>query len=636
MLRSLVRALAILAIPIASADDAGPRPDILIADFEGDTYGDWKVTGESFGPGPARGTLPNQMEVTGFKGRGLVNTYHKGDDSTGTLTSPPFTIERRHINFLIGGGMHPGEACINLIVDGKTVRTATGPNDRPGGTERLDWSSWDVGDLLGKTATIEIVDRKKGGWGHINIDHIVQSEKTRAVVIVADRLYEETYRPQFHFTASANWLNDPNGLVFHEGEYHLFFQHNPKGRGWGNMTWGHAVSADLVHWKQIEHALHPDELGTIFSGSAVVDWKDTGGFQKGDEKVIVAFYTSAGGTSPESQGQPFTQSIAWSGDRGRTWTKYAKNPVLGHVAGSNRDPKVVWHEPTRKWVMALYLDGHDFALFGSKDMKAWEKLCDVPMPGASECPDFFELPVDGDPRDTRWLYWAANGLYRLGRFDGATFTPETEPLRSLWGANDYAAQTYSDIPPSDGRRIQISWMRDGRYPGMPFNQQMAFPRVLTLRKTPEGVRLFMNPIREIEAIRGKRHAWTNAELKPGENPLARLEGELWEIDVAIELGEAKEIGLDVRGQAIRYRAAEKTLGCLGNSVPLEPERGTIRLHVLVDRTSIEIFANDGRVVMASCFLADPAERSLALVAEGGAARIVSLEAWELRSVWATR
>ena len=158
--------------------------------------------------------------------------------------------------------------------------------------------------------------------------------------------YKETYRPQYHFTPKTNWTNDPNGLIYYKGEYHLFFQHNPTGINWGNMTWGHAVSPDLVHWKQLPHAIHPDELGTIFSGSGVVDWNNTGGFQTGDEAVLVAFYTSAGNHAPEKV--PFTQSIAYSNDRGRSWTKYEGNPVIEHIVASNRDPKVIWHEPTKK------------------------------------------------------------------------------------------------------------------------------------------------------------------------------------------------------------------------------------------------------------------------------------------------
>ena len=184
-------------------------------------------------------------------------------------------------------------------------------------------------------------------------------------------LYQESLRPQFHFTSRTNWLNDPNGLVFYKGEYHLFFQHNPLGINWGNMTWGHAVSSDLLHWRQLDDAIAPDRLGTIFSGSAVIDWNNTAGLQTGTEKPLIAIFTSAGGTSTESNKQPFTQSIAASNDRGRTFRKYDHNPVLGHIIGGNRDPKVIWHAASKKWVMALYLDGDQYALFSSTDLKNW-------------------------------------------------------------------------------------------------------------------------------------------------------------------------------------------------------------------------------------------------------------------------
>ncbi len=691
--------------------------DILIADFEGEDYGDWEETGEAFGPGPARGTLPRQMEVSGFEGEGLVNTYFNGDGTTGTLTSPSFDIERRYINFLIGGGQHPGETCMNLVIDGEAVRTATGPNDRPGGTERLDWHSWDVAEFRGRAARIQIVDSHTGGWGHINIDHIVQSDRStgvlptvrdirierdyivfqmpagqgprarvglaiggetvrstvgtrsekpywvswdvsklrggsgrleitelpaadgkcvirdslaqndrpRGVLMVVDKLYAETYRPQFHFTAKKNWHNDPNGLMYYEGEYHLFFQHNPEDINWGNMTWGHAVSPDLAHWTQLDHAIHPDELGTIFSGSGVVDWRNTAGFQTGDEKVLVCVYTSAG--------NPFTQSIAYSNDRGRSWTKYEGNPVLGHIVGSNRDPKVIWHEPTEKWVMALYLDGNDYALFSSPDLKEWTRLCDVELPGSSECPDIFELPVDGDAGNTRWVFWGGNGNYLLGTFDGKTYTAESGPHQSNWGANCYAAQTWSDIPESDGRRLQIAWMRGGRYPDMPFNQQMSFPCELTLRTTPEGIRLFRAPVREISNIHATKHSWADVALKPGENPLADISGELLDVRAEIELGDATEVGLTLRGEGVQYNVAGKSLSCLGQSAPLSPLDGRIRLQVLLDRTSLEVFGNDGRVSMPSCFLPDPNDTSLSVYAVGGEAHIVSLDVYELRSAW---
>jgi fructan beta-fructosidase len=700
-----------LCVGLASAQD------LLIADFEGKDYGGWKATGEAFGPGPARGTLPNQMEVSGFEGKGLVSSYFKGDGTTGTLTSPPFKIERKFLSFLIGGGMYPGKTCINLLVDGKTVRTATGPNDRPGGTERLDWYDWDVADLLGRQATLQIVDQQTGSWGHINVDHILQGDHKRAAApasreiavekrylhlpvknggrrvwmrfdvagkpvrdfeielaedkpdlwvvadvspwkgktlsIAVDRvsaaskglaaisqsdeypdaagIYKEPLRPQFHFSPRRGWTNDPNGMVYYDGEYHLFFQHNPYGVNWGNMTWGHAVSRDMLHWEELSDAIHPDALGTIFSGSAVVDHANTAGFQTGKEKTIVCIYTSAGGTNRASQGQRFTQSIAYSNDRGRTWTKYEGNPVLKHVAGENRDPKVFWHAPTKQWIMSLYLDGPRYALFASPDLKKWSRLCDLPDAGGTECPDFFELPVDGDAKNTRWLFWSGSGHYLLGRFDGKTFTKESGPHPSIFGANDYAAQTFDGVP--DGRRIQISWMNGGKYPDMPFNQQMSVPRVFTLRTTPEGVRLFMEPVREIESLRQKGTSLKNVAIQPGQNALPDVAGELFDIAADIELGSAQRIEFHIRGHKVEYSPAEKRLTALGRTATLEPIQGRIRLRILVDRTSVEVFANDGRISMATCFVPTPENRRLTLNAHGGTAKAVSLDVWAMKSAW---
>jgi sucrose-6-phosphate hydrolase SacC (GH32 family) len=621
-LSSLVVALALLdGSALAAAAD-----DLVLADFETDGYGPWQATGEAFGPGPAHGALPNQQPVPGFVGRGLVNSYFKGDATTGTLTSPEFKIERRFINFLIGGGNHPGETCINLLVDGKVVRSTTGAD-----AEQLEWATWDVAALTGRTARVEIVDRHTGGWGHVNVDQIVQSAAAQQEPIRTEPLYDETYRPQFHFTARANWHNDPNGLVFYRGEYHLFFQHNPSGINWGNMTWGHAVSRDLIHWRQLDHALFPDRLGTMFSGSAVVDWDNTAGFQQGKEKALVAIYTAAGDTSPESKGQPFTQCVAFSNDRGRTWTKFPQNPVLPHILGGNRDPKVVWHAPSSRWIMALYKDATTFAFFASPDLKQWTHLHDIEVPGCGECPDFFEMPVAGEPRTRKWVWTAANGHYLVGDFDGRKFTPETGPHIEDWGKNYYAVQTYSDIPPNDGRRIQIAWMNGGRYPGMPFNQQMSFPCELTLHRLPEGLRLARWPVKEIERLWTARRSLPHRNLLPGENPLAGITGELLDLQAEIQLGDATEAGFTIRGEPVRYVRADKQLVCLGKTAPLDAPEGRLRLRILVDRTSLEVFAQDGKVSMSSCFVPKPREQNLECFARGGTARIIALDVRPLRS-----
>ncbi len=280
-------------------------------------------------------------------------------------------------------------------------------------------------------------------------------------------LYQEAYRPQFHFTAQEGWLNDPNGLVYLDGEYHLFFQFEPQLDGADpRKIWGHAVSTDLIHWRQLDHALLPDALGPIWSGSAVVDAENTSAFGRPGHPLLVALYTAAGGESPESQSHAFTQCLAYSLDRGRTWTKYAHNPVLPHIIGGNRDPKVVWYAPTRRWIMALYLDGNEFGLFASPDLKTWSQIQTLTLPGSSECPDFFEMPLEGS-HERRWVFTAANGHYQVGTFDGKLFTPETPLLAGDAGANSYAAQTFSDIPARDSRRIQIAWMAGAAIPVCP-------------------------------------------------------------------------------------------------------------------------------------------------------------------------
>jgi sucrose-6-phosphate hydrolase SacC (GH32 family) len=447
-------------------------------------------------------------------------------------------------------------------------------------------------------------------------------------------LYHESLRPQFHFTSRGNWLNDPNGLVYFDGEYHLFFQHNPSGNEWGNMTWGHAVSPDLLHWRQLDDALKPDALGTTFSGSAVVDRDNTAGFQSSAEPAMVAIYTAAGGTSEESKGKPFTQCLAYSNDRGRTWTKYAGNPVLGTVAEGNRDPKVVWYAPTRRWIMALYKSHNDFALFSSSDLKVWTHLQDLAIPGSEECPDFFEMDLDRETKRPRWIFTTANGRYLVGQFDGQRFIPEAGPYPSDFGANYYAMQSWSSTP--DGRRIQIAWMRGGKYPGMPFNQQMSFPCELSLRTTAEGPRLFRTPVREIESLYAGQHELKNLDLKPGGvEPLSgiRCDG----VDVTVELlprGEESEIDFSVHGHALMYSAKRHELSFLGRSMVIHPAGdGTVRLRFLIDRTSVEVFADDGLSVLSSCFVPIQGASSLRLQAKRGSAMIAQLDLHSLKSAW---
>ena len=454
-------------------------------------------------------------------------------------------------------------------------------------------------------------------------------EKLTAEYAARPGAYKETCRPQFHFTPLTGWMNDPNGLVYYAGEYHLYFQAWPQNVAGGGKIWSHAVSTDLVHWRQIEHSLVNEGARQIFSGSAVIDHNNTAGFQTGKEKTLVAAYTL---TSPN------VQCIAYSNDRGRTFTK-VKKPVVDTIMEKDRDPKVFWHEPSQKWVMILYLGAREkFILFGSRNLKDWTKLSDLPFPDGHECPELFELPIDGNKNNTRWIVWEASGKHMIGRFDGETFAPETnEPLPSEWGENCYAGQTWNDVP--DGRRIFIGWMhaKVGKhveqeiYPDMPFTQQMSVPRTLSLRTTPQGLRLYAEPVKELEALREAEKQWKDLELKPGSNPLPVLSGELFDVELELETGSAKTITFDVRGTPITYDAATRMLSCLGSTVGIETPGRTLKLRVLIDRTSIEIFVNDGRYVMSYCFRAEGDK--LSLTAQGGTARIQSLKVWPLKSIW---
>ena len=443
-------------------------------------------------------------------------------------------------------------------------------------------------------------------------------------------LYNELYRPQFHFTARENWLNDPNGLVYYDGEYHLFFQHNPNGNEWGKMSWGHAVSTDLVHWKQIENALEPDRMGAVFSGSAVVDWRNTAGFEVGDEPAMVAIYTAAGDAGPESAGLPYAQCLAFSNDRGRTWEKYSENPVVPHIIGWNRDPKVTWYEPGGYWVMVLYLDEDTFAILRSKDLKCWKRTQTLSIPGARECPDLYEIAVEGTPGETRWILAGANGLYYIGTFNGKLFEAEEGPYAMTQGENFYGIQTFSDIPVLDGRRIQIAWMAGGMYPGMPFNQQMSFPCELRLHRVPEGLRLFINPIREIDTLYSATHEYRDIVLTPWNNPLPDYPGSLYDVLAEFEYDPDSVLTFNIHGHEVRYACRTKMLSC-GHTVEVEPVDGKVRLRMLVDRTSIEIFANDGRVLLNYCMV--PSEYGVHVSSGSSTVRINLLSIHELRSSW---
>ncbi|MFW6257732.1 MAG: glycoside hydrolase family 32 protein [Prolixibacteraceae bacterium] len=454
--------------------------------------------------------------------------------------------------------------------------------------------------------------------------------------------YDEKYRPQFHFTPEKNWHNDPNGLVYYDGEYHMFYQYNPKGKEWGYMHWGHAVSKDLLHWEHLPVAIYPDENSThkvnctAFSGSAIVDKQNLLGKQTGNEKTLVAFYTS----------KNCGQRIAYSTDKGRTWNKYEGNPVISHnEADDARDPKVIWHDPSQKYVMVLYRkpEGDDkskgVSFYTSDNLIDWN--WESHIAGFFECPDLVQLQVTNRPEEKKWVLFDGDGSYLIGKFDGKLFTAETPKLKSDWGKNYYATQTWSNIPEEDGRTIQIAWMRGCEFPDMPFNGQMIFPCELSLTKFNYGYKLIRKPVEEIVKLHGKAYEWENENLIPGlkKNLVRRVKNDCLHIIGTFDIKTADTFGFYIRndkktsGTEVLYDVKRGVLAVLGNNVPLLPMDGKIKLEVLVDRASVEIFANDGQVVVSNCFLPDEGADELVLFNSGGELMVDKLNIYEVESVW---
>ncbi len=489
------------------------------------------------------------------------------------------TPEKRWLNFPVAAD--GPKRRVTITAAGKTVREfniALADDGEP------DW--WAPADVLawkGQPLTITVNELPEGSRA---LETVSSTEK----IAGSETLYKEALRPQFHFSAQRGWLNDPNGMAYYNGEYHLFFQHSPFTWEGDAKYWGQAVSRDMVHWTEIGEALYPDAIGEMWSGSAVVDWDNTSGFGKDGRPPLVLIYTAAG--------KPFVQCLAYSTD-GRIFTKYAGNPVLGNITDGNRDPKVFWHAPTKRWIQVLYVGkdgGHTVHFFTSPNLRDWTLASATPgLPKSSflyECPDFFELPLDGDPQKKKWVLMGANTEYAVGVYDGTTFVQETTALPGHRGKGYYAPQTFSDEPKN--RRIQIGWWQTETQ-GMPFNQSLSLPLELRLVSTSDGPRLTWTPVKELESLRQKAHSF--GAITVGEaaktNPLSSVRGELIEIRAEFTPGTVREVTFTVRGAPIIYDVARQELTVNGHRAPSPLRGGKQSLIVYADRTGLEVFMGDG-------------------------------------------
>lgn len=481
---------------------------------------------------------------------------------------------------------------------------------------------------------------------------------------------QETYRPRYHFTPQAHWMNDPNGMVFFEGEYHLFYQHNPEGTTWGPMYWGHAVSKDLVRWEHYPIALKPDRHGAIFSGSAVVDWEDTSGFFLGRPGLVAVFTHSD--QYPESDRVRQRQSLAYSLDQGRTWTVYDGNPVLCNEQVTDfRDPKVFWYAPDRQWIMVLAA-GDRVQFYTSPDLKKWSfasefGAADGSHDGVWECPDLVELPVEGR-EDTKWVLIVSIGdhpglaegsrtQYFIGSFDGRKFVNDSSPETVLWldhGRDNYAAVTWSDTGRPDHGKVLIGWMNNWKYanliPAGEWRGAMTLPRVLLLREGASGIRLVQKPVEKLQELRLEGRYWENEAVQPGTNLLAGIRGIAYEIECELEWSDGvTEIGFKLRTSdreetvvgcdmvkrrlfVDRSRSGESgfhsAFACR-HDAPLETPGSRLQLKLFVDSTSVEVFANGGELTVTDQIFPAPSSAGMELYVQGGETTVRTLRYYPL-------
>lgn len=440
------------------------------------------------------------------------------------------------------------------------------------------------------------------------------------------------YRPKVHFAPQKNWMNDPNGMVFYQGKYHLFFQHNPDNTVWGPMHWGHAVSEDMIHWEERKIALFPDELGMIFSGSIVVDWHDTTGFFNGGHGLVAIFTHHL---DCDQQPPKQYQSLAYSFDEGETWVKYEQNPVLKSEEKVDfRDPKVFWFEKENKWVMIL-ATGQTVMVYSSPNLKDWQFESEFGVgvgyqEAVWECPDLFELSVEGTT-DKKWVMIVSVGdndqlnvgsktQYFIGDFNGHIFKPIDTDIRWLdHGRDNYAGVSFSDIPKEDGRRIYLGWMSNWRYanvvPTEGWRSQMTLPRVLSLTHDGDKLLIKQQPVSELSSYTTDQLVMNRRDLR--EDITVPLFKEAMQINLELQVDAADQVMIMLHSQEgdqltltldandglltlDRSKAGQVDFSPLFKEVQNTPiNDGHTQLVIVLDRSSIELFVDGGKEALTS-------------------------------------
>lgn len=466
----------------------------------------------------------------------------------------------------------------------------------------------DVSRFIGQTLDLSVEPEMK-------LDFRIADE------IDIDNLYSESLRPQIHFTTKNGWINDPNGLIYLDGIYHMFYQYNPADNHWGNMHWGHAESTDLIHWKEKKTALFPDDRGAMFSGSAISDEKNLLGKNTDNHKAALLYYTTT---------NPFSQCLSYSTDGFQTIEKYSDNPVIPHVESENRDPKVIFCDELDCYILALYLMDDIYVIFKSDDLVNWTELQRLNLPGDNECPDIF--PLIDFAGNRKWIFSGANGRYLVGKFENDKFEPEQEAISQHYGDSAYAAQTFSNLP--DGRTVQIAWDR-WQLPSYGFNGQMGVPAELSLSLYDNTYYLEARPVKEIEDLYNSFEHYENIRTSHDIDFRIQLDDTayLFKINGLTNVCGVTEI--QIFGRTIQFDFNKNEIAIGKNYAPISLTASNGEITIIVDRCSIEIFADDGKIYM-SCIDDDTfCDRNIPylVIKSENETIIKNMEIHSLKSIW---
>ena len=560
--------------------------------------------------------------------------FYQGPDPAVANKTRKMTIEKDYLNFPIDPYSSLGE--VRVMVEGSVGMAAELrlTDGTPAYWVHMNCSEW-------KGKEVEIVipfnqflhSKEPIACGNA-LSNIYQSDEPGDKAT----FYSEPLRPVAHFTSIRGWLNDPCGLVYMDGVWHLSYQHNRFGTDWGNISWGHVTSRDLVHWEEQDDVLIPDELGAMFSGYSVVDTNNTLGIQTGTHPTIVAYYTAAGIYNYESRGEPFTTCLAYSTDGGWNYTKWENNPVIQELAIENRDPQVVWCPEDQCWVMVLFYTGNTFGILTSTDLVNWRETSRIDIPNSWECPDLMRMRVE-ETGEWRWVLMGVHNTYYVGNLSGGRFTPITELQKQDQGELLFASHTFANAP--EGRFVQIGCQGGSVFPKLPFDQMMAFPKELSLHTSAKGYSLHAEPVKEIENLYGSNVLReTNLELTA--DNAKTLSGVAFHVKATIDLAKttAKKFGFVIDGVKIIYDPSAGYIGVNGSNMrhsvaasDIVPEDGKLTLEVILDTGMVEVFANHGEFSSTVFCLSQNRDKSFTTSVEGGSVWYDSLTVAELTPYW---